>query len=265
MHVLSLPPAFVLSQNQTLKLRFDTDETSSVMDKVAAKHLRIFDGKPVHIDPTHVGPDINWLSLDKRKPSMSIIGSHSSRSLFENPASNTAARVSLPLTMSNISRTNGLSPGYPPHPFWPDWPAPFARGRGIRPSPLSRQPPFLNFFQHPEGDRKPSKKEPTKFASGPSRGPRATNYGRREEAIYAPPIRRASGFWLKMLKPRVFHRTRSLASRIAKSHRFRAWIDRDTGAPCARYLCFGHTLASLPQRHALSVFDGGMTEQGFRR
>jgi hypothetical protein len=51
LHVLSLPPAFVLSQNQTLRLRFDPDETSSVMDKVAAKHLRIFDGKPVHIKP----------------------------------------------------------------------------------------------------------------------------------------------------------------------------------------------------------------------
>jgi hypothetical protein len=37
-------------------LRFDPDETSSVMDAVAAKHLRIFDGKPVHMNPTHVGP-----------------------------------------------------------------------------------------------------------------------------------------------------------------------------------------------------------------
>jgi len=32
-------------------LRFDSDETQSVMDWVAAKHLRIFDGKPVHIKP----------------------------------------------------------------------------------------------------------------------------------------------------------------------------------------------------------------------
>src|SRR5690606_4332817 len=51
LHVLSLPPAFVLSQNQTLRLRFDSDETQSVMDRVAAKHLRIFDGKPVLITP----------------------------------------------------------------------------------------------------------------------------------------------------------------------------------------------------------------------
>jgi len=29
-------------------LRFDSDETKSVMEMVAAKHLRIFDGKPVH-------------------------------------------------------------------------------------------------------------------------------------------------------------------------------------------------------------------------
>jgi len=30
-------------------LRFDSDETKSVMELVAAKHLRIFlDGKPVH-------------------------------------------------------------------------------------------------------------------------------------------------------------------------------------------------------------------------
>jgi hypothetical protein len=51
LHVLSLPPAFVLSQNQTLRLRFDSDETKSVMEMVAAKHLRIFDGKPVLVKP----------------------------------------------------------------------------------------------------------------------------------------------------------------------------------------------------------------------
>ena len=110
LHVLSLPPAFVLSQNQTLRLRFDSDETKSVMEMVAAKHLRIFDGKPVHMDPTHAGPDINWLSIDKRKPSMSILGLTRPKPI-ENPASNIAARVSLPLTMSNILQTLGFHPG----------------------------------------------------------------------------------------------------------------------------------------------------------
>ena len=131
------------------------------MDKVAAKHLRIFDGKPVHIDPTHVGPDINWLSLDKRKPSMSIIGSHSSRSLFENPASNTAARVSLPLTMSNILRTDDLSAGYPPHPYRPSRPPRLREARGIGPSPISRQPPFVKFFRRSAERQKNPEKEPT--------------------------------------------------------------------------------------------------------
>jgi hypothetical protein len=46
LHVLSLPPAFVLSQNQTLRLRFDSDETKPVMDLVAAKHLRSLTGNP---------------------------------------------------------------------------------------------------------------------------------------------------------------------------------------------------------------------------
>ena len=148
---------------------------------------------------------------------MSIIGFHSSRSLFENPASNTAARVSLPLTMSNISRTNGLSPGYPPHPFWPVLAGPVCERAGYKTQSSFPSTAFFELFSATRRRPKNLRKEPTKVSSGPSRGPRATNCGRREEAIYAPPIRHASGFWSKITKPRVFHRTGSLASRTVDS------------------------------------------------
>lgn len=86
------------------------------------------------------------------------MGLHRARGPDENPASNTAARVSLPLTMSNILQKPAFSANS----------ACIRRGRvgrsvcsearGIGPSPLSRQPPFSNFFQRPEGDRKTRKK-----------------------------------------------------------------------------------------------------------
>ena len=132
----------------------------------------------------------------------------------KNPASNIAARVSLPLTMSNILQTLGFHPAYPPHPFWPVWPAPFARGRGIRPSPLSRQHQFLIFFQQPKGGRKTLKNRRQRLLSGPLWGPAIDqNCGRREGGIYARLFRTASAFWLRMWKLRVFHRTTSLNRR----------------------------------------------------
>jgi len=76
---------------------------------------------------------------------------------------------------------------------------------------------FFELFSATRRRPKNLRKEPTKVFSGPLRGPRATNCGRREEAIYAPPIRHASGFWSKITKPGVFHRTGSLASRTVDS------------------------------------------------
>lgn len=76
---------------------------------------------------------------------------------------------------------------------------------------------FFELFSATRRRPKNLRKEPTKVSSGPLRGPQATNCGRREEAIYAPPIRHASGFWSKITKPRVFHRTGSLASRTVDS------------------------------------------------
>jgi hypothetical protein len=49
--------------------------------------------------------------------------------------------------MSNISRTNRLSSGYPPHPYRPSGPPRLREARGISPSLFSRQPPFVKFFQ----------------------------------------------------------------------------------------------------------------------
>jgi hypothetical protein len=114
---------------------------------------------------------LNWLSLDKRKPSMSIIGSHSSRSLFENPASNTAARVSLPLTMSNISRTNGLSPGYPPHPFWPVLAGPVCERAGYKTQSSFPSTAFLELFSATRRRPKNFKKRADEGFLGPIAGP----------------------------------------------------------------------------------------------
>ena len=52
LHVLGLPPAFVLSQNQTLRLRFDPDvfhPEENPDDKLLKAILR-FDEKPVQVN-----------------------------------------------------------------------------------------------------------------------------------------------------------------------------------------------------------------------
>lgn len=53
---------------------------------------------------------------------------------------------------------NGLSTGYPPHPYRPCRPPRLREARGISPCPFSRQPPFSNFFQRSADGRKTSKK-----------------------------------------------------------------------------------------------------------
>src|SRR5262249_1196683 len=56
LHVLSLPPAFVLSQNQTLRLRFDSDETSRNFVMSLQSICVYLTGNPFTLNPTHVGP-----------------------------------------------------------------------------------------------------------------------------------------------------------------------------------------------------------------
>lgn len=53
---------------------------------------------------------------------------------------------------------NGLSTGYPPHPYRPCRPPRLREARGISPCLFSRQPPFSNFFQRSAEGRKTSKK-----------------------------------------------------------------------------------------------------------
>ena len=63
--------------------------------------------------------------------------------------------------MSNISRINRLSSGYPPHPYRPSGPPRLREARGIGPSPFSRQPSFVKFFRQSAEGQKTPKKEPT--------------------------------------------------------------------------------------------------------
>lgn len=81
-----------------------------------------------------------------------------------NPASNTAARVSLPLTMSNIQRTGpfGL---YPPRPYWSRRPLRLREARGISPRIFSRQLPEKLFFSRLSGWESYFKR--TNSSSGP--------------------------------------------------------------------------------------------------
>lgn len=146
---------------------------------------------------------------------MSILGLIRPKPI-ENPASNIAARVSLPLTMSNIPRTMGfhpairrIRPGRVGRPVCDE-------ARGISPALISRQQPFLIFFQRSTGPKKTSEKSDRNFL-GPIVGARDSLCGRREGAIYARPARHASGFWLKMQKLRVFHRTSSPDGRAPKT------------------------------------------------
>ena len=60
--------------------------------------------------------------------------------------------------------------GHLPHPSWPCRPPRLREARGICPCPLSRQPPFSNFFQRSAEGRKTSKKS-RQICLGPISGP----------------------------------------------------------------------------------------------
>ena len=147
---------------------------------------------------------------------------------------------------------NGLSAGCPPHPYRPCRPPRLREARGISPSPFSRQPPFPNFFQR-SADRRKTRKKSRQIFLGPISGPAKRPSGRREEAIYAPPSRHARGFWSKMQKLRVFHRTTSRAARTVENC---PDAHGSTGFGAASGAGFGVLRApfavwrnALPQRH----------------
>ncbi len=74
----------------------------------------------------------------------------------ETSASDAAARVSLPFTMSNIF---SLRLTYQVRRFFvsgPSGPAPFRERRRCMPFPTRRQPPFFAFFCDPSGSQKPA-------------------------------------------------------------------------------------------------------------
>jgi len=85
-------------------LRFDPDETSRKF-AMSLQSICVLDGKPVHQirGSRREVLELAFLETQTVDVDMGLVRPKPD----ENPASNTAARVSLPLTMSNIPRTKG--------------------------------------------------------------------------------------------------------------------------------------------------------------